>query len=210
MHSDAFDVIPFEVGHTRLAFRKSSLLTIFTIHANLPGYQGKLEEARFWLVWQRLQRHGSSRSHQELDDTGAIGSYLGIDVAIENPNVGENLQNHVMCGLAYEIQPEKGFGTMDALTRQDPAALGAAMEAYGKQTGPLAKSGTNMHSKEVGYGEWASFTSRWNDPNPWIVKRRFGKGYTQQQYLRDKAQAAGGPSTKGPKSYENARERAVA
>lgn len=70
-------------------------------------------------------------------------SSLGIDVVIDNPNVGENLQNHPMVYLAFETRDEGGaFDTNDKLIRQDPAALGAAMAAYGEHKGPLAGSGT--------------------------------------------------------------------
>jgi choline dehydrogenase-like flavoprotein len=66
---------------------------------------------------------------------------LGIDVVIDNPNVGENLQNHPMCGLSFQTLDSEN--TMDALARQDPTALQAAMAAYGQQLGPFARSGTN-------------------------------------------------------------------
>ncbi|GJC89718.1 dehydrogenase citC [Colletotrichum liriopes] len=66
---------------------------------------------------------------------------LGIDVVLDNPHVGENLQNHVMVGASFEALPE--HDTMDGIVRQDPAAVGAAMEAYGKGTGPFARSGTS-------------------------------------------------------------------
>ncbi|KAL7809062.1 GMC oxidoreductase [Trichoderma gracile] len=66
---------------------------------------------------------------------------LGIDVVVNNPNVGENLQNHPMCGLSFEAQDDEK--TMDGLARQDPAALQAAMAAYAQQLGPFASSGTN-------------------------------------------------------------------
>ncbi|KAL7944153.1 alcohol oxidase [Trichoderma barbatum] len=66
---------------------------------------------------------------------------LGIDVVIDNPNVGENLQNHPMCGLSFEALDDAK--TIDGLSRQDPAALQAAMAAYAQQLGPFASSGTN-------------------------------------------------------------------
>jgi hypothetical protein len=48
MHSDAFDVIPYEVRIPRIFV---SYLLIFYI-----GYQRRLEEIRVWFVWQGLQR----------------------------------------------------------------------------------------------------------------------------------------------------------
>ncbi|KAK2002338.1 GMC oxidoreductase [Colletotrichum falcatum] len=66
---------------------------------------------------------------------------LGIDVVLDNPHVGENLQNHILVGASFEALPE--LDTMDGLVRQDPATLGATMEAYGKGTGPFTRSGTS-------------------------------------------------------------------
>ncbi|KAL0941905.1 GMC oxidoreductase [Colletotrichum truncatum] len=66
---------------------------------------------------------------------------LGIDVVLDSPYVGENLQNHIMAGAAFEALPE--HDTMDGIVRQDPAAVGAAMEAYGKGSGPFSRSGTS-------------------------------------------------------------------
>jgi choline dehydrogenase-like flavoprotein len=51
-----------------------------------------------------------------------------IEVLIDNPNVGENLQDHVLAGLSFEVQDS--INTKDDLMRRVPAALGAAMEEY--------------------------------------------------------------------------------
>ncbi|KAK2053245.1 GMC oxidoreductase [Colletotrichum caudatum] len=67
---------------------------------------------------------------------------LGIDVVLDNPHVGENLQNHVMVGASFEALPE--LDTMDGLVRQNPAVVGAAMETYGKGAGgPFSRSNTS-------------------------------------------------------------------
>lgn len=69
-------------------------------------------------------------------------SSLGIDVVLDNPNVGENLQNHPMVNITFESQGD--LPTMDALARQDPDAINAAMTEYGgKKAGPFSRSGTN-------------------------------------------------------------------
>ncbi|KAI0838420.1 putative GMC oxidoreductase [Hypoxylon sp. FL0890] len=68
---------------------------------------------------------------------------LGIEVVIDNPHVGENLQNHPMCSLNFEIIDQEGFETMDNLTRGDPDALAAAAEAYSRQKGLFARSNAN-------------------------------------------------------------------
>ncbi len=63
-----------------------------------------------------------------------------IPIMISNPNVGENLQDHVLGGLSFEVNDN--IKTKDDLARQDPAALGAAMESYAKhQTGPFTVGG---------------------------------------------------------------------
>ncbi|KAI0117337.1 putative GMC oxidoreductase [Daldinia grandis] len=69
---------------------------------------------------------------------------LGIDVVVDTPNVGENLQNHPLITLSFETRGQAGFETIDQIARQDQAALGAAMEAYSKQKGPFAKSNSNI------------------------------------------------------------------
>ena len=65
-----------------------------------------------------------------------------IDVVVDNPGVGENLQNHLTVSVSFEVKD--GSQTLDALVRQEPAALAAAVEAYGKGAGPLATSGTSV------------------------------------------------------------------
>jgi choline dehydrogenase-like flavoprotein len=74
---------------------------------------------------------------------------LGIPVVVDNPFVGENLQNHTVIPLSFETATGAGEGleTIDALSRQDPAALGAAMEAYGRQAGPFSRSNSNVQAQ---------------------------------------------------------------
>jgi choline dehydrogenase-like flavoprotein len=65
----------------------------------------------------------------------------GIDVIVDNPNVGENLQNHLMLGVNFEVG-DSAPPTIDGLSRQEPEALAAAMAAYSQGRGPLATGGT--------------------------------------------------------------------
>ena len=66
----------------------------------------------------------------------------GIDVVIENPNVGENLQDHPMTGISFEAKDD--VETLDAFIRQDPKAIGAAMEAYQiNKSGPFSGASIN-------------------------------------------------------------------
>ena len=66
----------------------------------------------------------------------------GIDVVIENPNVGESLQDHPMTGISFEAKDD--VETLDGLIRQDPKAIGAAMEAYQiNKSGPFSGASIN-------------------------------------------------------------------
>lgn len=68
----------------------------------------------------------------------------GVSVVVDNPFVGENLQNHPVVPLSFETIAQEGLHTIDGLNRQDPAALGAAMQSYGQQRGPLSRSNGNV------------------------------------------------------------------
>ena len=81
---------------------------------------------------------GVFQTPQLLELSGIGSSQLldrfGIDVHIDNPSVGENLQDHCMTGLCVEVKEEVPTGDM----RRDPEFLKAAKELYDKQrTGPL-------------------------------------------------------------------------
>lgn len=66
----------------------------------------------------------------------------GIDVVIDNPNVGENLQDHPMTGISFEVND--GIETLDDLVRQDPKATEAAMKAYHiNKSGPFSGASIN-------------------------------------------------------------------
>ncbi|KAF7947911.1 hypothetical protein EAE96_008983 [Botrytis aclada] len=53
---------------------------------------------------------------------------LGIDVHVDNSNVGENFQDHTSSGMSFEVVDE--IQTLDPLNRQEPEAIAAAMSAY--------------------------------------------------------------------------------
>ncbi|KUJ07704.1 GMC oxidoreductase [Mollisia scopiformis] len=86
---------------------------------------------------------GAINSPRILELSGIGGAdllqHLGIDVIVDNPHVGENLQNHVFTGLVFEASDD--VETLDAFFRQDPDAVATAMQDYGtKGTGPLSTS----------------------------------------------------------------------
>ncbi|KAJ3579473.1 hypothetical protein NPX13_g1101 [Xylaria arbuscula] len=65
---------------------------------------------------------------------------LSIPVVIENRYIGENLQDHPMCGLSFEVKD--GIETLDDLLRQDTTVAWKAMEQYAtSKSGPLAAGG---------------------------------------------------------------------
>ncbi|KAK3720120.1 hypothetical protein LTR37_003943 [Vermiconidia calcicola] len=68
----------------------------------------------------------------------ALCEALCIKNYIDNSNVGENLQDHVMCGISYEVQD--GVATADMF--RDPTVIQKAMEQYqASRSGPLAGGG---------------------------------------------------------------------
>lgn len=86
---------------------------------------------------------GAINSPRILELSGIGGAdllqRLGVDVVVDNPHVGENLQNHPLTGLSFEARDD--VDTIDAFFRQEPDAVAAAMQDYGtKGTGPLSTS----------------------------------------------------------------------
>ncbi|KAF3011735.1 hypothetical protein E8E14_010516 [Neopestalotiopsis sp. 37M] len=70
---------------------------------------------------------------------------LGIPVIVDNPNVGENLQDHPNTSMSFEVID--GVETLDALSRQEPDAVQAAMQKYmTEKSGPFATNGNFVGS----------------------------------------------------------------
>ncbi|GAB1318209.1 hypothetical protein MFIFM68171_08419 [Madurella fahalii] len=75
----------------------------------------------------------------ELSGVGSRGllEQLGIPVLVDHPNIGENLQDHPVSSISFEVND--GVKTMDALSRQEPDAVEKAMqECTTKKAGPFA------------------------------------------------------------------------
>ncbi|KAI2623807.1 hypothetical protein GGS21DRAFT_494132 [Xylaria nigripes] len=88
---------------------------------------------------------GTIRTPQLLELSGIGDSYLleelGIEVLIDNPNVGENMQDHLMTSQQFPVK--KGFPSADAL--RDPFKFQSALEEYeSNKTGPLAGMGASV------------------------------------------------------------------
>lgn len=82
---------------------------------------------------------GAIQSPQLLELSGIGPATLleshGLKIYIDNPNVGENLQDHLFTGISLEVVD--GVKTMDVMHR-DPHVAQEAMEAYmSNRTGPL-------------------------------------------------------------------------
>lgn len=85
---------------------------------------------------------GAFQSPQLLELSG-IGSRdllerLGIETIIDNPFVGENLQDHAMASISFEVVD--GIHTADIL--RDPKIFAAAVEEYNKSKTGLLTSGS--------------------------------------------------------------------
>jgi choline dehydrogenase-like flavoprotein len=79
----------------------------------------------------------------ELSGIGssAILNQFGIPVRVDNPHVGENLQDHAMAGVSFEVK-DSYKSTLDDLSRQVPEALETAMREYQtNRTGPFTVGG---------------------------------------------------------------------
>lgn len=69
----------------------------------------------------------------------------GIQVHVNLPGVGENLQDHLMTGLSYEVVDDVMTG--DPLLRQEPEALAQAQKLYTEhKSGPFTIGGMQSHA----------------------------------------------------------------
>lgn len=121
---------------------------------------------------------GSFGSPHILELSGIGSSSLlkkqGIRVLLDNPNVGENLQDHAMVPLGWEVK--KGIPTFDDF--RDPKVFEAAYEEYVQnRTGPLSTGAISsallsykqiLHSIKGSYPETseAALTPTPDCPNP--------------------------------------------
>ncbi|KAI0887804.1 uncharacterized protein GGS22DRAFT_154340 [Annulohypoxylon maeteangense] len=76
---------------------------------------------------------------------GKLLEHHGIPVHVDLPGVGENLQDHLMTGMSYEVID--GVITGDPLLRQEPEALALAQKLYVEQkAGPFTIGGMQSHA----------------------------------------------------------------
>ncbi|KAE8405051.1 aryl-alcohol dehydrogenase [Aspergillus pseudonomiae] len=92
---------------------------------------------------------GAFQSPKILQLSGVGGAELlkkhGIDLVMNLPGVGQNLQDHMISYTAFQAKAE--LETKDSLVRQEAEALGQAMQEYtATQSGPLASLGVHTYA----------------------------------------------------------------
>ncbi|KAL2284389.1 hypothetical protein FJTKL_09085 [Diaporthe vaccinii] len=79
-----------------------------------------------------------------IGDKEILGRH-GIPVVVDLPAVEENLQDHLMTGMSYEVAD--GVITGDPLMRQEPEALAQAQKLYTEhKAGPFTMAGMQSHA----------------------------------------------------------------
>lgn len=107
-----------------------------------PRVAGRLE------IYRKVLSTADKLS-QLLELSGIGGKEIlgqhGIPVVVDSPNVGENLQDHLMTGMSYEVAD--GVITGDPLMRQEPEALAQAQQLYAEhKAGPFTIGGMQSHA----------------------------------------------------------------
>ncbi|KNG91205.1 aryl-alcohol dehydrogenase [Aspergillus nomiae NRRL 13137] len=92
---------------------------------------------------------GAFQSPKILQLSGVGGAELlkkhDIDLVMNLPGVGQNLQDHMISYTAFQAKAE--LETKDSLVRQEAEALGQAMQEYtSTQSGPLASLGVHTYA----------------------------------------------------------------
>ncbi|GJP94205.1 CAZyme family AA3 [Aspergillus niger] len=92
---------------------------------------------------------GAFQSPKILQLSGVGGAELlekhGIDIVMDLPGVGQNLQDHMISYTAFQAKPE--IETKDSLVRQEPEAIAQAMQEYAATgSGPLASLGVYTYA----------------------------------------------------------------
>lgn len=108
---------------------------------------GELET--FTAVKEVIVASGAFGTPQVLELSGIGGKAVldkaGISTVVDLPGVGENLQDHLMTGVSYEVVD--GIITGDPLMRQEPEALAQAQKLYTEhKAGPFTVGGLQSHA----------------------------------------------------------------
>lgn len=117
--------------------------------ANVVQYHHNGETKTVVATKEVILAAGAFQSPKLLELSGIGNSNLlkkhGIEVVKDLPGVGENLQDHMICGIHYKALDS--VNTLDALVRQEPEAVGQAMQDYvTNRSGPLASTGIEAYA----------------------------------------------------------------
>ena len=129
---------------------------------------------------------GTFQSPQILELSGIgnaelLGSH-GIEVLVENPGVGENLQDHPMTSVSYEVNE----GVMTGELMRDPEFVQAVTNMYSDhKTGPLCSGGLGSCGflplvkdlQKDGYQDWKQ-----------LLDEHLGEGQHELNYPAEKLQ----------------------
>lgn len=119
------------------------------IKANIVQYRHNEEVQTVAATKEIILAAGAFQSPKILELSGIGNSSIlekhGVEVIKNLPGVGENLQDHLVCGISYEATDS--LETLDALARQEPEAISQAMQEYaGTRSGPLTSTGIDAYA----------------------------------------------------------------
>jgi choline dehydrogenase-like flavoprotein len=129
----------------KVLFDKTTSESIATgVLASVEGH-----EKTFHATKEVILAAGAFNTPKLLELSGVGNSTIleshGIPVVIDNPAVGENLQDHLMTGVSFEVVD--GVVTGDPLMRQEPEALQLAQDLYFEhKAGPFTMGGIQSHA----------------------------------------------------------------
>lgn len=119
------------------------------IKANIVQYHHGGEIKTVTATKEIILAAGAFQSPKILELSGIGNSEIlkdhGIELIKNLSGVGENLQDHLVCGISYKAVDS--IDTLDALARQEPEAVGQAMQEYATdRSGPLASTGIDAYA----------------------------------------------------------------
>ncbi|KAE8338744.1 hypothetical protein BDV24DRAFT_153350 [Aspergillus arachidicola] len=128
----------------RVLFDESKPPRAIGVQYNLDGVS-KIVQAKSEVILAA----GAFQSPKILQLSGVGRAELleqhGIDIVVDLPGVGQNLQDHMISYTAFQAKPE--LETKDSLVRQEPEAISQAMQEYAAtQSGPLASLGVHTYA----------------------------------------------------------------
>ncbi|KAB8215098.1 hypothetical protein BDV33DRAFT_227863 [Aspergillus novoparasiticus] len=139
MQRPSVHIITDAVAHRIILSQRDLGVTATGVEANIQGQTTIIKAKK-----EVILTAGALNTPKLLELSGignrAILDQFNIPVVIDNPNVGENLQDHLMSGISFEVKP--GVMTGDPLLRQEPDAIQTALKLYAEhKAGPMTVGG---------------------------------------------------------------------